>query len=75
MKKVIILAAVAFAFGATSCKKDRVCSCTYVDPITNESTTDETTIPDSKKGDAEDACSVVEAGWKIIDNSASCELQ
>jgi len=50
MKKVIFIAVVAVAFLA-SCKKDRVCTCTY-----SGGGTSIVTYTESKKADARAAC-------------------
>ncbi len=55
MKKVLFVAAIAaFAFGATSCKKDYTCHCTgEVDGIEIDDSTD---LGKLSKKDAEDKC-------------------
>jgi hypothetical protein len=52
MKKLMLFsaAAVAFAFTLQSCKKDRVCECTY------NGTTQKVTFNEATKRQAKDAC-------------------
>lgn len=70
MKKVLIGS--AFAVMAlvvlSSCKKDYTCTCTVL------GTTSASEIKDSKKKDAEDACSALETTAKIVDPAASCSI-
>ena len=68
MKNLIIIAVVMFAFGATSCKKDYTCTCTY------SGQTIPAEIKKAKKGDAEDTCDALEVTYKIVDSAASCTL-
>lgn len=68
MKKVLLIAAVA-AFAMTSCKKDYTCECKAL------GTTASAQIVDAKKKDAQKACDDTQAGWKILDDSATCELK
>ena len=61
----MILAVCAFAFA--SCKKDYTCSCTVLGQTTD------TTIPDAKKADAEDACAASSSAAAIL--GGSCEIK
>ncbi|MFT5777448.1 MAG: hypothetical protein ACI837_000380 [Crocinitomicaceae bacterium] len=65
MKKVLAVAVFA-AFGLMSCKKDYTCDCTVLGQ------TSSTQIKDSKKKDAEDACSALSTSAAII--GGSCTL-
>ena len=73
MKKVFLLAAVAMAFGLSSCKKDYNCTCTYSSSLLGDSTL-VTPFLDAKKSDVEDACSTLETTWKLLDASATCTV-
>ncbi|MBP6623589.1 MAG: hypothetical protein KA198_00365 [Chitinophagaceae bacterium] len=67
MKKILILAIVAGAFGMVSCKKDRTCSCTgaiKIDIPLNKST----------KKDATDACDAAEKTYSAA-GATTCELK
>ena len=68
MKKLTVLVAVVFMFGAVACKKDYTCSCT----VSGAALTAE--FKDAKKKDAEDACSALETTYKIADPAATCSL-
>lgn len=58
MKKLTLFAVAAFAVASmTSCKKDRVCTCT----TTGSTTQNITTYTKVKKGDAKKACSSLTA--------------
>lgn len=50
MKKVLLLAIVATAFGLTSCKKDYTCECTIL------GTTSSVKYTNVKKADAKKSC-------------------
>ena len=65
MKNLFLIAAVLFAFSASSCKKDYTCACTSGD----------IEIKDAKKKDAEDTCDALDAAEKIFDPTASCKLK
>ncbi len=54
MKKLLLIVAVITAFSFVSCKKDRVCTCTYT--IGGATSTDITTYTKSMKGDARERC-------------------
>jgi hypothetical protein len=61
MKKIIMaFGVVALIAGTSSCKKDRVCTCTYssteVGFIGDDNDTDVITILDSRKKDARQEC-------------------
>lgn len=67
MKKVLMFAVAGlFVAGLASCKKDYTCSCTI------SGLTSSTTIPDSKKKDAEDACDALSTAAAI--GGGSCSL-
>lgn len=55
MKKITLIAAVAIAVLSTSCKKDRVCTCTTT-PVSGTSETYTVTYFKAKKGDARLLC-------------------
>lgn len=68
MRNLFLAAAVLFAFGVTSCKKDYTCECTYLgDPEMHE-------LKDFKKKDAEDACDLIETANQVFDPASTCEL-
>lgn len=54
--------------GLSSCKKTWICECTVF------GSTQQTTIEDQTKGDAESACLANETTAKLVDPNASCEL-
>lgn len=54
MKKLLLFAAIAASTGFVSCKKDRVCSCTYTG--SGGSTTEEITYTKASKRDARSQC-------------------
>ena len=56
MKNLFIIAAVLVAFGATSCKKDYTCDCTY--DLLGVSQTISYDLGKQSKKDAEAACDV-----------------
>jgi hypothetical protein len=66
MKKVYMMLAVC-AIALASCKKDYTCSCTVLGQTTD------TTIPDAKKADAEEACDASSAAAALL--GGSCELK
>lgn len=66
MKGILAIAVVAMTFGLTSCKKDWTCTCT------SSGSSSSITIPDAKKGDAEDACEALE--FSAFGTSQTCEL-
>lgn len=68
MKKVLLFAGVLFIFGATSCKKEYNCTCTY-----SGSEVTETYAVMSKK-DAKEACKEDEDAWSSLNVSATCEI-
>lgn len=55
MKKLTILAVAALAISFASCKKDRVCTCTYT-PTSGTSSTEVTTYYKAKKHDVRGMC-------------------
>jgi hypothetical protein len=68
MKKFFIPALAAlFIVGMTSCKKDWTCTCTIA------GTTTSTTIPDSNKSDATDACDALSTTASILGGSCSLD--
>ena len=69
MKKLFPVLAFAMIMTFASCKKDHTCTCTY-----SSGDPDIYQLPDTKKGDAEDACDQLEIGAKILDPSASCSI-
>lgn len=60
MKKFTLLAALAIALCAASCKKDRVCECTttttFPDGTVHTDPNDNTTYKEIKKGEAKTLC-------------------
>lgn len=56
MKKLSILAVAALAFSFASCKKDRVCTCTYTSTGSSTSNTSVTTMKKVSKGAAKANC-------------------
>jgi len=57
MKNLLLTLTVFAVVGLTSCKKDRVCTCTNTDTAPGSTTTTtETTILKEKKGVAKAAC-------------------
>jgi hypothetical protein len=56
MKKLTILAVAALAISFASCKKDRVCTCTYTTTGSSTSGTNVTTMTKVSKGTAKKAC-------------------
>lgn len=73
MKKVALFAAVVFAVGLTSCKKDHTCECTTTDSSnTISDVTVSTTINDTKSN-AEDACTALETSVGTL--STSCAIK
>jgi len=72
MKRFILACATFALIGSmSSCVKTHTCTCTYNDG-TNDVT--ETVEYKTKKGAAETACSLLEAGYKGTDPDASCNL-
>ncbi|MDZ4844242.1 MAG: hypothetical protein SH857_01690 [Chitinophagales bacterium] len=67
MKKLVPVVALFAVLSLASCKKDYVCSCTVLGITTK------TTIPDTKKGDAEDACDASDTAAQVA--GGSCELE
>lgn len=65
MKKVIFMA-IAIVATLASCKKDRVCTCTY----SGSSTPSTITYTDAKKGDAQSQC----LSATYTGGSRTCEL-
>ncbi len=57
MKKIVLLATVAFAFSFASCKKDRTCVCTYDKAWASSSETKITTYDHVSKKSALATCS------------------
>jgi len=73
MKNFLFVSAIVLAFGLTSCTKDYTCTCTSTDSsgtIADIVTT--VTYNDSKKSDAEDACTNAESTVGTI--STTCVL-
>ncbi len=71
MKKVLFVAAIAaFAFGATSCKKDYTCECSTT--VNGETFTTSAEYKDVKKKDAEDSC---EAANSAGGATTTCSLK
>lgn len=70
MKKLALLAVVAFAFGATSCKKEYTCECTVT--VGGVSTTSSTTSGKLSKSDAETWC---EGSTTTGSSSYTCKLK
>lgn len=61
MKKGLsILAAAAFVFSLSSCKKDYVCECTVNGVVDNS-----LSIPKAKKSDAEAACQAYQIAGEV----------
>lgn len=67
MKKVLLLAIVATAFGMTSCKKDYTCECTI------GGQTSSSVMKNVKKADAKTACETLNTSAKI--SGGSCSLK
>ncbi len=68
MKKILILAIVAGAFGMVSCKKDRTCSCTGTYPI-------EIPMNKTTKKDATTACDLAQTNYNKVGGSTTCKLK
>lgn len=71
MKKVLGIFAIVALFGATSCKKDYTCECTW----TGGTGGIDIALENSKKSDATDACDAAETTYKNGYSDASCELK
>jgi hypothetical protein len=69
MKKVLLSAFVVAGLLATSCKKDRTCTCKYSDGTL---VAPAVTIKDTKKK-AKDACNALQSTYSIIDPT-TCTL-
>ena len=67
MKKAILFAAVIAASSFTSCKKDRICTCTILGVSSN------VTYEESKKKDAKDACNELNTSAALV--GGKCELK
>ena len=80
MKKITLIAAVAIAVLSTSCKKDRVCTCT-VTPVSGTGSTYTVTYFKAKKGDARLLCTAqateqdVTAPTSIKGDKTTCTLK
>jgi hypothetical protein len=79
MKKITLLAVAALAISFTSCKKDRVCECTYT-PTSGSTYTTKTTYYEVKKKDARLFCigdqTVTESnGTSVTGTKSECKLK
>jgi hypothetical protein len=76
MKKLLSLSiAFALVVGLSSCTKDYNCTCVFTNPGDTSSTTLNIPIANVKKSDAEDACSLSETTYRIVDPTANCTLE
>lgn len=67
MKKVLaIFAIIAFASSFVACKKEYVCTCTFIDGSVIS-----TTYEKMKKSDAKDQCAATDAGYGVL---AHCSI-
>ncbi len=73
MKKVALFAAVVFAVGLTSCKKDHTCECTTTDSSNTIADVTTSVTINATKSDAEDTCTASETTVGTL--STSCELK
>lgn len=69
MKKVLLLAIVATAFGMTSCKKDYTCECK------TGSTVDFTYTQKSSKAKAKTWCTLYNTSYSASTTGGSCSLK
>jgi len=77
-KSILFVVALAAAAAFSSCKKDRVCTCTVETTGTfNFSATVDTTFVDMSKSDAEAKCTAENSSFSAGGETATttCELQ
>jgi hypothetical protein len=72
-KYILPLSVIIAVFIFTSCKKTHVCMCTITDNGTQFN--QKLTYAESKKKDAETACSAAQAQYKTQYNDAKCGLE
>jgi hypothetical protein len=70
MKKLFFIASITLVVGLTSCKKDHNCTCSY--PAVSGIPSETILIPNSSKGDAQNACDTYNAVALL--SSGSCNL-
>lgn len=69
MKKIMLLATVALAFGMTSCKKDWTCECKDSGGV------DFTYTQKSTKAKAKTWCEAWNTSYKATSSTGSCDLK
>jgi len=80
MKKTILFVFAVVAIAATSCKKDRVCECTYTDTAPGSvSSTSNVTLLEVSKGTAKRACVTTTSTYTVSGTSytqkSDCKLK